>query len=203
MSDMTTQGAENRPPAAESQGLDKIEQLPVIPKDRYDLRILRSIRQLIRSVDTYSKKLATERGMTVPQLVCMMKIDELGPLPVKQLAEEAFISPSTVVGIVDRLERHGVFRRERSVRDRRLVRVSLTDKGREILAENPSPLHEAFADSLHALPDLEKATMAMSLEKIVELMSSQPAEAAPILESRPDLKPPANLEPKLGENDGD
>ena len=105
---------------------DNIQKLPGLPRDRYDLRILRSIRQLIRAVDTYSKKLATERGMTVPQLVCMMKIDELGSLSLKQLAEEIFISPSTVVGIVDQLEKHGMVIRERSVRDRRLLRICLT-----------------------------------------------------------------------------
>ncbi len=169
---------------------------PSIPKDRYDLRILSSIRQIIREVDRYSKKLAAERGMTVPQLVCMIKIKELGPLPLRQLAEEAFISPSTLVGIVDRLEKVGYFQRDRSVIDRRLVRISLTEAGEKALEESPSPLQEAFNDSLQELPDLEKATIALSLEKIVHLMSGPiefAEEAAPILDSQPTLEPPDNL----------
>jgi DNA-binding MarR family transcriptional regulator len=196
----------NESPPSKSKDMDPTEgdvlKIPLIPKDRYDLRILRSIRQLIRSVDTYSKKLALERGLTVPQLVCLMKLDEIGSLPVKQLAEEAFISPSTVVGIVDRLEKHDVVYRERSVLDRRLVRIGLTDKGKKILANNPSPFHETFTEALHGLPELEKATIALSFEKVVGMMAAKPEESAPILESRPGLQSPEGLEPKILPDDG-
>ncbi len=166
------------------------QRMPSIPAERYDLRVLSAIRQIIREVDTYSKRLASEYGITVPQLVCLAKIDERGPLALKDLAEQAFLSSSTVVGIVDRLERQELVQRERSVRDRRLVRVYLTEKGKELLANSPSPLHEALAAALERLPDPEKATIALSLEKVVTLMGPGSGKAAPILEAGSDLEAP-------------
>lgn len=148
--------------------VDEPQSLPI----RYDLRILSSIRRMVRAVDVYSRKLSTQFGVTVPQLVCMMKLSESGPLTVKQLASEVYLSPSVVVGIVDRLEKQGIARRERSVVDRRLVGVSLTDKGKEIVSKSPSPLQDNLVNAISELPELECATIALSLEKIVTIMEA-------------------------------
>lgn len=179
--------------------------IPVVPKERHDLRILSSIRRLVRSVDIYSRKLAQESGVTVPQLLCLLKVDELGPLTLKDLSEEVFLNPSTLVGIVDRLENAGLFTRERSVRDRRRVRISLTDAGRELVASAPSPLQDNLARKLDSLPELERATIALSLEKLLELMQEDDAElakvsgkdTAPVLESASDLENGDGISPKL------
>ncbi len=180
--------------------------MPIVPKERYDLRILSSIRRIIRSVDIYSRKLAQEHGVTVPQLLCMLKVDELGPLTIKELSEEVFLNPSTIVGIVDRLEKHDVFTRERSVKDRRCVRIYLTEKGREMVAQSPSPLQDSLATSIDNLPELERATIALSLEKILEMMDKNPVaieatvisqETAPVLETSPDLKEDKGIVPKM------
>lgn len=190
--------AKNVDESAESfpVGDDVEEVLPVLPKERYDLRILSSLRRIIRSVDSHSRRLATEHGMTVPQLICMLKIDELGPMTLKELSREVFLNPSTIVGIVDRLERAEIFRRERSVRDRRRVRISLTDKGKEVVANSPSPLQDSLVQAIDQLPELERATIALSLEKIIECIDAPVGEpqngasesTAPVLETAKDLK---------------
>jgi len=169
------------------------EKMPLVPKERYDLRVLQALRRILRSVDIYSRKLALEHGVTVPQLVCLLKLDELGALTIKELSEEVFLSPSTLVGIIDRLEGHDLVTRKRSVRDRRKVRVDLTAQGRELIAKSPSPLQEGLAHAIERLPELERATIALSLEKLLALMEEIPAadtqeDAAPILESKADLK---------------
>jgi DNA-binding MarR family transcriptional regulator len=182
--------------------------LPVVPKERYDLRILSSLRRIIRAVDIYSRRLALDYGVTVPQLLCLLKVDELGPLTIKDLSEEVYLNPSTLVGIVDRLENAGLFTRERSVRDRRRVRISLTAAGNEMVAKSPSPLQDTLAGKIDALPELERATIALSLEKILDLMESGKGsitevpgkDTAPVLESASDLKSGEGISPKLGEN---
>lgn len=179
---------------------------PVVPTERHDLRILSSVRRIVRSVDVYSRKLARETGVTVPQLLCLLKVDELGPLTLKDLSEEVYLNPSTLVGIVDRMEAAGLFTRERSVRDRRRVRISLTDAGRRLAVSAPSPLQDNLARKLEALPGLERATIALSLEKLLDLMQEDEEElakvsgrdTAPVLESAPDLRGGEGIAPKLG-----
>ncbi len=170
---------------------ESLAPMPVVPRERYDLRILRSMRRIIRSVDIHSRKLATEFGVTVPQLLCMLKIDEIGAMTLKELSREVYLNPSTLVGIVDRLEKQGVFARERSVKDRRKIRISLTAKGREMLARAPSTSQESLGRRIEDLTELERATIALSLERILELLepehgksySTMNEESAPILET--------------------
>lgn len=165
---------------------------PSLPKERYDLRILSSLRRIVRSIDSHSKQLATASGMTVPQLLCMMKLDELGPLTVKGLSEELFLSPSTMVGIVDRLERAGVVARQRSVQDRRKVHVKLTEVGLRMLAMAPSPLQAELVEAIDKLPELERATIALALEKLISCIES-PERTADSLPTAPILAPSADL----------
>lgn len=167
--------------------------LPVVPKERYDLRILGALRRIIRSVDIHSKKLSQNHGITVPQLLCMLKIDELGPMTLKELSNEVFLNPSTLVGIVDRLVKQEVFIRERSVKDRRKVRISLTEIGKSRLEEAPSLLQESLLDELGKLNELEKSTIALSLEKLLSIMvpeetEREKEEQAPILETKNPLE---------------
>lgn len=168
----------------------KVDSLPVVPKERYDLRIMQSLRRILRSVEVYSRKLAHEHGVTVPQLICLLKIDELGALTIKELSEEVFLSPSTLVGIIDRLEKQELIGRRRSARDRRKVRISLTEKGMGLLEKSPSPLQDSLASAIDNLPELERATIALSLEKVTGLMEAHPhveevENAAPILDNIP------------------
>lgn len=164
------------------------EPQPSVPAERYDLRIMKALRRILRSVDVYSRKLSAEHGVTGPQLLCMTKLDELGSLTIRELSKEVFLSPSTLVGIIDRLEAGGFVERQRSVRDRRKVRVFLTESGRGVIERSPSPLQDSLGAGIERLPELERATITLALERICELMESHPnleslPDAAPILET--------------------
>jgi len=148
---------------------------------QYDLRILRALRRITRSVALHSRQLAACSNITAPQLVCLRAVIDHGPLTATAISREVHVSASTVVGILDRLEDKGLIRRERGREDRRIVFVTATDAGRQLAEETPSPLQKKLSDALKALPELEQATITMSLERIVDLMESGgvvPVEAA-------------------------
>lgn len=157
---------------------------------RYDLRILRSLRRIIRSVELYSKQLTSTNQITAPQLVCLLAVVDHGPLTATAISREVHLSASTVVGILDRLEEKGLVVRARAHDDRRVVQVSATPRGADLARRAPSPLQQTLANALNALPELEQATIALSLERIVALMEAQEIDAAPILATEP-INPPA------------
>jgi DNA-binding MarR family transcriptional regulator len=57
-----------------------------------------------------------------------------GPQPMRALAEALDVSQASATGIVDRMEQRGLVERRRAEDDRRIVRVYLTDEGRNLLA---------------------------------------------------------------------
>lgn len=175
-----------------------------LPAERYDLRIVRSLRRIIRAVDVHSRHLAQEHGVTVPQLLCMLKIDELGPMTQKELSDAVFLNPSTIVGIIDRLEKAGILARQRSDEDRRRTSISLTPKGKRMVEQSPSPLQQSLAEGIDSLPELEKATIALALERIIELIDQDPpssrlqdAALDPVLETGSDLEEGDSISPRV------
>ncbi len=147
---------------------------------QYDLRILRALRRITRSVALHSRQLAAYSNITAPQLICLRAVIEHGPLTATAISREIHLSASTVVGILDRLEDKGLINRERGREDRRIVFVTATEAGVKLARETPSPLQKKLADALNALPEHEQVSITMSLERIVDLMESDgvaPVEA--------------------------
>jgi DNA-binding MarR family transcriptional regulator len=142
----------------------------------------------MRSVDLYSHKLAIESGVTVPQLSCLLRVVQVGPLTLKRLAQEVDLSASTLVGIVDRLERKGLVVRERSTVDRRQVLISATEEGVILASASPSPLQDRLSAALDAISEQERLAIADSLERIVDLMQIGQVDAAPILATASSLR---------------
>lgn len=154
-------------------------------RDSFSVWIFRSLRRIMRAVDVYSHKLSVEHKITSPQLLCLQTLDEDGPLTNSAMAKIVHLSPSTIVGIFDRLESRGLIVRERSTQDRRVVLVHITKGGRNLVKTVPSLLQNRLAEGLDALPENELLVIAQSLEQIVDLLEVADVEAAPLLETRP------------------
>jgi DNA-binding MarR family transcriptional regulator len=112
-----------------------------------------------------------------------LAIQEEGPLSSGKLAKKVYLSPSTLVGIVDRLEEKRLVMRRRDSKDRRQVQISITPQGEELIAAAPSLLQETLANALVELPELEQVSITMALEKLVDLMEARHIGAAPVLET--------------------
>ena len=141
-------------------------------QDQYDLRILRSLRRITRSIALHSRRLSAESSITSPQLVCLRTVIEKGPLTATAISREIHVSPSTIVGVLDRLEDKGLVLRERSKEDRRIVFVSATESGRELAQNTPSPLQQKLSEALKQLPESEQLQITLSLERVMALIAA-------------------------------
>jgi len=147
----------------------------------FDKRVLRSLRRIIRSVDIYSRKLNSEFGLTTPQLLCLSALDEGHDMVMSDLARSINLSPSTVIGIVDRLEHKKLLQRVRSNTDRRKVKVEITEAGRDIANKAPSLLQDNFTQRFASLTQNEQLQITNALERVVELMDAESIDASPNL----------------------
>lgn len=151
----------------------------------YDVRLLRAIRRVIRAVDLHSKMLQQAQDITSPQLVCLLTLVRQGPLTMKALSQAIDLSPSTTVGIADRLEDKGLITRTRGQADRRQVLLSVTVQGQTTAQRAPFPLQDRLVESFRALPELEQATLTLALERVVALMGAGEIDASAILDLAP------------------
>lgn len=124
-----------------------------------DLRaLMKAIRVIAQAIDTRSKAMARASGLTIPQVVILAGVRDLGEVTTNGLSRHVDLSPGTVVSILDKLEERGFVERYRNAADRRVVHTRLTASGEEILAHAPSLLPDAVTAAVEAMaPDDRRA----------------------------------------------
>jgi len=129
-----------------------------------------ALRKLMQLVQTRSKKMRKETGITGPQLLAMKTLADSPGLSISELARRIYLHPATVVGIVDRLEAHGLVGRTPSTKDRRQVEVKLTRGGKAALRKTPVAARDSLLAGLETLPDTKLKRLAVSLALIVRVL---------------------------------
>ena len=128
------------------------------------------IRKLIRGGELYTKELNKEYQVSAPQLSCLLALFEQGSMPPSQIAKNIMVNSSTVTGIIDRLEQKGFVERSRISPDRRVITISLTEKGQTLAKNAPPPLQKKIVEGLRRLPSQEVNEIITALGKLAYMM---------------------------------
>ncbi|MGI8553313.1 MAG: MarR family winged helix-turn-helix transcriptional regulator [Dehalococcoidia bacterium] len=141
-----------------------IAQDPIIddPDRAPSARIVRLSRRLRYAFDA----MLEPQGLTHVQCGLLMRLEIQDGLVQAELGRRMAIEPATLTGIVQRLEREGWVRRSCDPDNRRLQRVRLTEKARDVLPA----LHELQtrhrARAIAGLSSEELTTLEDLLERI-------------------------------------
>ena len=157
--------------------------LGVAGPDLIEESIVSALRRIVRAIDLQSRRMVDACGLTGPQLVVLREAAHLSGTSVSALARAVSLSQPTVSGILERLERRGLVRRERSQTDRRSVFVSVTPEGARTLKDAPSLLQDRFQRELARLEEWERTQMLATLQRVAGMMDAESIDAAPLLET--------------------
>jgi DNA-binding MarR family transcriptional regulator len=105
-------------------------------------------------------------NLTFPQALILNVLGEEGPVPISLLAERTGSANSTVSGIVDRLERMGLAKRQRSESDRRVIYVSATPEYEQLRCQAAMDAQVCFSDLLDSMSQQDKKIVAQALETL-------------------------------------
>jgi DNA-binding MarR family transcriptional regulator len=111
---------------------------------------------------------------TVAQAKALMILDLNGVQSVRRLAESLGVSSAAASELVDRLVRAGHVRRDRSEHDRRLVELSLTGKGRQLLARFTKMRMEKARRLLTVIDRGEARRLVAALETLNSILERAP-----------------------------
>jgi DNA-binding MarR family transcriptional regulator len=154
-------------------------------RTNYSRELLIGLRKITQAIDLHSRYLLKTVGITSPQLVILHELSRFESLSVSELSKLVSLSQGTVTQILVRLEKRGLIKRRKSEEDKRRSIISITQNGRQVLKEAPSPLQDRFSESFHYLEDWEQLMILSAIRRIVSLMSAEEIEASPILVSGP------------------
>jgi DNA-binding MarR family transcriptional regulator len=128
------------------------------------------LRRLVQAGDIYNKELSRDYRVSQPQLSCLLALKEYGALSLGKLSKYVLVQPSTVTGIIDRLEQKGLVRRVRNSQDRRVITIELTESGQQFTDEAPSAIPPSIVRGLRRLSAEDRRKIVKGLGTLVAFL---------------------------------
>ena len=109
-------------------------------------------------------------GLTHSQLRALVLLDKEDEVTAGQLAKSADLNPASVTAMLDHLESNGIVERKRHPTDRRVCMVSLTGKGRDIVAEKRAAWQSRWEERLGHLSESELLAALRVLKTMTDII---------------------------------
>jgi DNA-binding MarR family transcriptional regulator len=138
------------------------------------LEFMRLIWALDHVLHKQSKWMARRFGVTGPQRFALRVVGREPDLSAGRLAEILKVHPSTLTGILQRLERRGFLARRVDASDRRRVRLDLTASGRAITASSRGSIEDRISGVLRRTSPARLAATADVLRSMVGVLEMSP-----------------------------
>jgi len=130
------------------------------------LRLLWAVDHALQSA---SKQMESNFGMTGPQRLVMRIVGRFPGIAAGRVAEILHVHPSTLTGILKRLESRGLLQRRTDPRDGRRALFMLTPKGRKLDTVRTGIVEQAVRRVLATDPDKVAAAQEVLLALSEEL----------------------------------
>ena len=140
--------------------------------------LLRLFRIIFKSTTQHFSEVETSAGIGGASLWALAEIADADDLTVTGLAKAMSIHQSTASNLLEKLETGGCIARERSTDDRRVVNLSLTGKGREVLVNAPPPYRGILLDALTRLDPRRLEQLQRDLSDLVETLATKHEQGA-------------------------
>jgi DNA-binding MarR family transcriptional regulator len=143
--------------------------------------IMDNIRRVFQILNEQSQRVKQETGLTGPQIWAMRVIHEHGPINISDIARRMYLHPTTVLGIVDRLEARGLVSRNRSKDDRRVVWLELTQDGKDLVQSTPEVVRGLLGARLEGVDLNDLAEIDEGIGHLVKIFGVQEIFPKPML----------------------
>ncbi|UOQ47247.1 MarR family transcriptional regulator [Gracilibacillus caseinilyticus] len=97
--------------------------------------IEKELRYISGIIKQKGREILNNYPITTPQFIALQFLLEHGDLTLGELSKKINLAFSTTTDLVDRMEKNDIVERVRDTKDRRVVRIHLLEKGREIIHE--------------------------------------------------------------------
>ena len=133
------------------------------------LALLRELVKAYQAFYAYDDAHIRQLGLTMPQFDVIATLGNTQGMMMSQLAEKTLVTKGTLTGIIDRLEKKGLVRREVPPDNRRCFIVMLTPEGQELF-EEIFPTHIAhLKECLSSFSPEEMAHLQTGLHRLRQL----------------------------------
>lgn len=129
--------------------------------------VMDSLRALVRALRISTRAVEKEIGISGAQLFVLQQLADAPARSVNELADRTSTHQSSVSTVVSRLVDRGFVKRAPSADDARRMEISITERGRQVMANAPRTAQMRMLDVLHRMSPEQRHALAQALEKLV------------------------------------
>lgn len=106
------------------------------------------------------------------EIFALLFVYRNGTVTMSEIAQYIDVPLNTATGIVGRLEKRGVVSRQRVAADKRVVTVSITTEGTELISNEFDSIRRYYIKIMDSISEEEKHLLLKLIAKILELLSN-------------------------------
>lgn len=129
-------------------------------------KVAKILPRILREVTSRQASIFLQGDISFPHIVILEFLKETGSGKMSDLAKILHLTTSAVTAIVDKMVDLNLVKRERSSKDRRVVRISLLKKGEEITRRVGEERKSVANDIFSVLTEQEKCEYLRLLTKV-------------------------------------
>lgn len=139
-------------------------------------RLHRLLMELVRVIGLVELDRAVAgQSISLSQAFALHELDTEVPLSQRELANRLHLEKSSVSRMAAEMERNGLLVRERHPANRRLYRLRLTERGRELHRDIGAAFHQRYVAWTSAMTERELAALLTGLAALVDAVRAEPA----------------------------
>lgn len=141
-------------------------------KSNVDIQRLVSAFDRLAKAEWRKQPLLGIKNSEMRTLLCIKNLEREGntAITVSEISHRMFVTSPTVTQTVNSLEKNGYIERKKDPHDKRVVDISLTGKGEEILGKVTDYLHALFSGLVDRLGEEQCETLLMLLDQVSEYL---------------------------------
>ena len=137
------------------------------------LSVEKSLRHIAGNIKQKGREILNNYTITPPQFIALQWLDELGDMTIGELSTKMYLAFSTTTDLVDRMEQKELVIRSRDTKDRRVVRVHLLEKGKQIITEVVEKRQGYLQDVVKDFDDSEVEVLSTLLLRMYQEMKEE------------------------------
>lgn len=137
------------------------------------LTVERLLRRVAFIIKRRGRDILADFGITNPQFNALLVLRDNPDMTMGELCEKLLLACSTATDLIDRMEKNGFLVRNRDSEDRRVTRLAVSEKGRQVITEVLVARRRYVDSMLKKLAEDEQTQLAQSLDRLHSLMLSE------------------------------
>jgi DNA-binding MarR family transcriptional regulator len=113
----------------------------------------------------------TGEDISLPHFEIVKILEGTGTLHIAEIGEKLQIPKPQMTHLIDKLVSLEIVARHTDVADRRIINITLTDKGRKMMEEQDHLIKGSIKEKLSCLTDEELQELSVSLRKLRDILS--------------------------------